>query len=112
MATATPIKQTSKLQIAAVAIIAFTVTLGSLYYFGVFDEFQAQNCPTLTPARNLEGTWKTAFPVRFYIKTDFETFGKLKDVGSENRTMTWKITETSDEKVVNVRSVSQFPTAN
>ena len=85
MATATPIKQTSKLQIAAVAIIAFTVTLGSLYYFGVFDEFQAQNCPTLTPARNLEGTWKTAFPVRFYIKTDFETFGELKDVGSENR---------------------------
>jgi len=56
----------------------------------------------LTPARNLEGTWKTAFPVRFYIKTDFETFGELKDVGSENRTMTWKITETSDENVVNV----------
>jgi len=39
MATAIPIKQTSKLQIAAAAIIAFTVTLASLYYFGVFDKF-------------------------------------------------------------------------
>ena len=105
MATTTPVKQTSKMQIAAVVLIAFTVTIGLFYYFyyfGVFDEFQAQNPATLTPARNLEGTWKTTFLVRFYIKTDFETFGELKDVGSENRTMTWIITGTSDENVVDV----------
>ena len=102
----------SKLQTVAVVIIAFTVTLAVFYYAGLFDEFlvPSQNMPEdtapnstpLTPARNLEGTWKTAFPVRFYIKTDFETFGELKDVGSENRTMTWIITGTSDEKIVNV----------
>ncbi len=45
----------------------------------------------LTLARNLEGTWRTTFPVKFYIKTDFET-SELQDVGSENRTMIWKIT--------------------
>jgi len=56
----------------------------------------------ISPARNLVGTWKTTFPVKFYIKTDFETFGELQDVGSENRTMTWIITATSDENVVNV----------
>ena len=50
----------------------------------------------------MEGTWKTTFPTKFYIKTDFETFGELKDVGSENRTMTWTITSTSDENVVDV----------
>jgi hypothetical protein len=49
----------------------------------------------------LEGTWKTPFSTKFYIKTDFET-GQLQDVGSENRTMTWTITSTSDENTVNI----------
>jgi hypothetical protein len=92
----------SKLQTAAIVIIAFTVTIASLYYLGVFDEFQALSPTPLTPARNLEGTWKTTFAVKFYIKTDFDTFGELKDVGSENRTVTWIITGTSDENEVNV----------
>jgi len=96
----------SKLQTAAIMIIAFTVTIAMFYYMGVFDEFQdtdsADDSTNLTPARNLEGTWKTTFPVTFYIKTDYETFGELQDVGSENRTMTWIITETSDENIVNV----------
>jgi len=101
-------KKVSKLQTAAIVIIAFTVTIAMFYYLGVFDEFQALNSdpeptqPPLTPARNLEGTWKTTFPVKFYIKTDFETFGELEDVGSENRTMTWIITAASDENTVNV----------
>ena len=76
----------SKLQTAAIIVIAFTVTIAMFYYLGVFDEFQALDDSTpeatpLTPARNLEGTWKTTFPVTFYIKTDFETFGELQDVG-------------------------------
>ena len=102
----------SKLQTVAVVIIAFTITLAVFYYAGLFDEFQVPsqntsedtvpNSTSLTPARNLEGTWKTAFPVKFYIKTDFETFGELKDVGSESRTMTWIIIGTSEENVVGV----------
>ena len=99
----------SKLQTAAIIVIAFTVTIAMFYYLGVFDEFQALDDSTpeatpLTPARNLEGTWKTTFPVKFYIKTDFETFGELEDVGSESRTMTWVITAASDENTVNVEA--------
>jgi hypothetical protein len=98
----------SKLQTAAIIVIAFTVTIATFYFLGIFDEFQALSSnpeptqPPLTPARNLEGTWKTTFPVKFYIKTNFETFGELEDVGSENRTMTWIITATNDENTVNV----------
>lgn len=101
-------KKMSKLQTVALIIIAFVVVFASFYYLGFFDEFKpstdpdTQNPSSLTPARNLEGTWKTAFPVTFYIKTDFETFGVLQDVGSENRSMTWIITATSNENVVNV----------
>src|SRR3989304_6525210 len=100
----------SPIQIAAIAIIAFTVTIALFYYVGFFDDFSVNdgsqglnaNPTPLTPARNLEGTWKTSFPVKFYIKTDFETFGELKDVGSEDRTMTWVITATSNENGVDV----------
>ncbi len=51
---------------------------------------------TLTPARDLTGTWKTAFPTKFNIQIDGE------EVGYENRTMTWVITKTSSENIVNV----------
>jgi len=107
-------KKASKLQILAIVIITFTVTIALFYYMGVFDEFQAanpnSNPANLTPARNLEGTWKTPFPVKFCIKTDFETFGELKDVGSENRSMTWIITGTSNENIVDVEV--QFTVSN
>src|SRR3989304_8757009 len=102
-------KKMSKVQIAAIVVLSFTITIAILYSTGVFDEFQAINPTPLTPARNLEGTWKTTFPVTFYIKTDFET-GELQDVGSEYRTMTWIITGTSDEHVVNVEV--SFATSN
>lgn len=103
-------KKMSPIQIAAIVIIAFTVTITLFYYVGFFDDFSVNdgsqglntNPTPLTPARNLEGIWKTSFPVKFYIKTDFETFGELKDVGSEDRTMTWVITATSNENVVDV----------
>src|SRR3990170_4993071 len=104
-------KKMSKLQTVVFVIIALTITLAVFYYVGLFDEFQVPSQNTigdttpndtqLSPARNLEGTWQTSFPVKFYVKTDFET-GELQDVGSENRTMTWTITGTSDENVVNV----------
>lgn len=112
--------------IIAVALIAFTVTFAALYVF-VIQPFQLQNDtfttptpiptqtshpttnPSLSPARDLEGTWKTSFSTKFYIKTDFET-GELQDVGSENRTMTWIITSTSNQNVVNVEV--QFTSSN
>jgi hypothetical protein len=109
------------IKIVAVMLIAFTITMFVFYYVGFFDEFQAspqqngqeQTTPSstpLTPARNLEGTWKTTFNVKFYIKTDFETFGELKDVGSEDRAMTWIVTATSNENVVDVEV--QFTSSN
>jgi hypothetical protein len=92
----------SKLQTAAIIVIACTITIAIFYSMGIFDEFQDTDSTHLTPARKLEGTWKTTFPVKFYIKTDYQTFDQLEDVGSENRTMTWTITATSDENIVNV----------
>ena len=82
-------KKMPMLQTAVVILIAFTITIAVFYYVGLFDEFQASpdqtlsttttpSRPTLTPARNLEGTWKTAFAVKFYIKTDFETLANSK----------------------------------
>ncbi len=111
----------SIIKIVAVVFIAFTITMAVFFYSGLFDEFQTSpqqdsfeqtnpSSTSLTPARNLEGTWKTTFNVKFYIKTDFETFGELQDVGSEDRTMTWIITPTSNENVVDVEV--QFTSSN
>jgi hypothetical protein len=103
----------AKLQTAAVIVIAITITLASLYYIGFFNELQASPAntttsqTTLTPARKLEGKWKTTFPVKFFIKTDFDT-GELQDIGSENRTITWIITPTSDDNVVDVEVTFTF----
>jgi len=55
----------------------------------------------LSPARDLTGTWKTAFPVNFYIKTDFLT-GNLEEVGSEERMMEWVISPGAGENEVNI----------
>ena len=111
-------------------VIVFTVTFVSLYVF-VIEPFQTQEqtflnpsqtltqttnpttnpttSPNLSPARDLIGTWETSFATKFYIKTDFAT-GSLQDVGSEDRTMTWIITSTSDENIVNVEV--HFSTSN
>ena len=96
-------------KIAAIVLISFTIVISGFYVSGFFDDFGSDlTSPTatpapLTPARNLEGTWKTTFSTKFYIKTDYATFQELEDVGSENRTMTWTITATSDENIVNVK---------
>ena len=34
------------------------------------------------------------------IATDYDNFGQLTDVGSEDRTMTWTITSTDKENIV------------
>lgn len=104
--------------IIAVALIAFTVTFAALYVF-IIQPFQLPDDtfttptraptqtphpttnPSLSPVRDLEGTWKTSFSTKFFIKTDFSS-AQLEDVGSENRTMTWVITSTSNKNVVNI----------
>jgi hypothetical protein len=55
----------------------------------------------LSAARNLAGTWKTSFPTKFYLATDFDT-GTLQDIGSEDRQVTWIITSTADPNVVEI----------
>lgn len=45
---------------------------------------------TLTPARNIEGTWVTTFPVKFYIETDFCS-SVLELVATEERVINWEI---------------------
>ncbi len=100
-----PSKTKNKLkatQIIPVVILIVSV-VGALYFAGFFNEFT--NNPLsdggkLTPTRNLEGTWITALSTQFTLATDYENFGQLKDVGTEDRTMTWTITGTSDEHTV------------
>ncbi len=82
-----------------VPLIVFSVLL-ILMGIGLLSE--TDPTPTaLTPARNLEGTWETPFPVTFYIRTDFTT-GALEDVGRKDRGMTWTIAGTQYEDIVDV----------
>ncbi len=64
---------------------------------------------TLTPARNLKGTWKTSFPVTFNYQTDF-CAGK-ETVGAADWTVTWVITPVSgNENEVDIQMT--YSTAN
>jgi hypothetical protein len=82
-------------------IIIIASFAGALYFSGFMDNF-AEPTGVLTPTRDIEGTWKTSIPVQFIIATEYENFGQLTDVGTEDRTMTWTITGTSNENVVTV----------
>lgn len=85
----------------------FPVTLLAVLIAAIL--FQSVGCqkddssPTdnpLTPARNIEGTWKTAFNVTHYIKTDYcGFFGPLEDVATQKRIVTWLITPIDDNTV-------------
>jgi hypothetical protein len=76
--------------------------VGALYFSGFFDGTFPSAPSTLTPTRDIVGTWKTTFQTIFNIATDFQNFGQLEDVGSEERTMTWTITATDKENIVMV----------
>jgi hypothetical protein len=45
----------------------------------------------LSPARKLEGTWKTALPVTFYYQTDF-CGGSTENVATAQWNVTWIVT--------------------
>lgn len=101
-----PSKKTSKSQIAAAAVLGFVVVLGSFYYLGIFKGFPFM---PLSTTRDIRGTWKTPFPVTFYIATNEE--GELKVFGTESRMVTWTITgTTSDANIVDVEI--QFTSSN
>lgn len=102
----------SPIKVVIVAFIAFTVTFALFYVILFMSDTQSPfeqnnfgdttvNPQTLSPARKLAGTWKTSFPVKFYIRTDFET-GDLVDIGSEERRMSWVITATNGENIVDI----------
>ena len=66
----------------------------SLFTCGLIEDENT----SLSPARNIEGTWQTPFPVTFLIKTDFCS-DNLELVASEEREVTMIITERSDYTV-------------
>ena len=72
-----------------------------LSIFGIEIPWLSPATRELSPARKMEGTWKTPFAVKFYFKDDFDT-GEYRDVGSQDRMITWIITATSDENIVNI----------
>lgn len=89
-------------QVIPVIILVVSI-VGALYFSGFFDGTFPSTPSTLTPTRDIVGTWKTTFSTKFNIATDWSTFGQLEDVGSENRTMTWTITATDQENIVRVQ---------
>lgn len=86
-------------QVIPVIILVVSI-VGALYFSGFFDDTFPSTPSTLTPTRDIVGTWKTTFQTTFNIATDFQNFGQLEDVGSEERTMTWTITATDKENIV------------
>jgi hypothetical protein len=98
-------------QIIPIVIIIVAIT-GALYFSGFLNNnISNQNYTNsndtpfydgdkLTPTRDIEGTWKTTFTTQFTIATDYENFGLLSEVGTEDRIMTWTIIGTNDEHVV------------
>lgn len=98
MRTAFPLAIRTTLAVAAVCL------LGACE---VAEQATAAN--TLTPARNLKGTWKTTFPVTFNYQTDFCT-GK-ETVAAADWTVTWVITPVSgNENQVDIQMT--YSTAN
>ena len=99
-----PPTQKPKGKVKASTIVPVVIIIGCLvgaaYFSGFFGDFGHGSI--LSPTRDIEGTWKTAIPVEFTIATDYDDFVNLKDVGAENRTMTWVITGTDDPNVVNI----------
>jgi hypothetical protein len=89
-------------QIVPVVILIVSI-VGALYFTGFLNGFTDTSISDggkLTPTRDIEGTWKTTLSTQFAIATDYENFGQLANVGSEDRTMTWTITGTSEEHTV------------
>ncbi len=87
-------------QVIPVVIIIVSIT-GALYFSGFFDDtFALTPAGVLTPTRDVDGTWKTTLPATFNIATDYQNFGQIENVGSEERTMTWTISPTNDNNIV------------
>jgi hypothetical protein len=97
-----PPTQKSKGKVKASTVIPVVIIIGCIigaaYFSGFFGDFSHSGI--LSPTRDIEGTWKTAIPTEFTIATDYDDSVNLKDVGTENRTMTWKITGTGDPNMV------------
>jgi hypothetical protein len=96
-------KPNKLLQIIPIIIIIASVT-GALYFSGYFNEDAGTtNIPdNLTPTRNIVGTWKTPLSTEFTIATDALS-ESIQNVGKENRTVTFVITATNQENIVNVQ---------
>jgi hypothetical protein len=97
-------KTKGKIKASTVIPVAIIIgcLVGAMYFSGVFGDFTNPGTGTLTPTRNIIGTWKTPIATEFTLATDYDDFENLKDVGTEDRTMTLTITATNDETIVNV----------
>jgi hypothetical protein len=96
-------------QVIAVLILIGSI-IGALYVSGALNGIFVSKPSALTATNGLVGTWETVSPVKFTIATDYQSFGTLQDVGSEDRTMTWTITATDEANTVTVEV--QFSSSN
>lgn len=82
-----------------IALIIGVTTAGAAAFIVIHHVFFSQS--PLTPARDLTGVWNTNFPTKYYYATDFRT-GAMEDVASEDRIVTWTVTQGGNETTVNI----------
>ncbi|MEW6221904.1 MAG: hypothetical protein AB1476_01085 [Candidatus Hadarchaeota archaeon] len=100
-----------------VALIVGLSVVGVAGYLILKGSWFSQSNPgqggaPLGSAANLVGTWRTPFAVTYYYATDSRTFdpNNLEDVASEDRIVTWTITQGADANTVNI--VQSYTSSN
>ncbi len=63
--------------------------------------------PKLSPARDILGTWRTAFPDTFYAETDWCDGTTMQLMLTQKRVITWDITDDSASGDDNAVSITQ-----
>lgn len=97
------VRTTFRISTRVVRGTTLTTALSLLFLNGCDIAEKAAGTPTLTPARSLVGTWRTALPVTFTYQSDFCSNQK-ETVAAADWTVTFAITQvTGDENKVNVQ---------
>lgn len=73
------------------------LSLLALAFITLSSGCDKEDTPDLTPAREIVGTWRMAFPVKFYYETDWCDHSTMQLMLTEMHLVTWVITEDSSD---------------
>ena len=100
-------KKNNMATIAIVILLFFAAMLPFAFILAMNN--QAGVFPS---SQTLEGTWTTAGPATFYMRSNWPGSGVLENVGSETREVTFVITGTSEPGTVQVQVTYQVGSSN